>query len=150
MGPTGVYARSVDGIGTVQLGIAGDRVISVSFPTHAPEDAAATHPLLDRIADYAAGSAEDFRDVPIGLTLPTPQRRVLETIRSVPYGDRADVELAARMTAGIDHTTTDGHNTVRTALEANPVPLLVPDHRVENAPSSAPPRVAETLRNLER
>jgi len=52
-GTSGVFAREVDEIGrAVEVGFAGGRVISVSFPTTAPADAAADHDLLDRIEAY--------------------------------------------------------------------------------------------------
>ena len=38
---------------------------------------------------------------------------------------------------------------VREALAANPVPLLIPDHRVRDGPSGAPPEVEQRLRSLE-
>jgi methylated-DNA-[protein]-cysteine S-methyltransferase len=38
---------------------------------------------------------------------------------------------------------------VREALAANPVPLLIPDHRVRDGPSGAPPPVEQKLRAVE-
>jgi len=151
MSAAGIYAREfADELDRfVALGVAGDRVISVSFPSERPMDAATDHDLLDRVGAHLAGAEGDFDDVAVGLTLPTDQRRVLEAVRTVPYGERVDVELVARMAAGVDHDTEAGRRTVRDALAANPVPLLVPDHRVDGAPSGAPDRVADALRALE-
>jgi methylated-DNA-[protein]-cysteine S-methyltransferase len=150
MSAAGIYAREFDSLDCfVQLGVAGDRVISVSFPRERPMDAGTDHELLDRVGDYLAGAEDDFADVPVGLTLPTDQRRVLEAIRNVPYGEHVDVELAARMTPDLDHDSEDGRRTVQDALTANPVPPFVPDHRVDGAPSGAPDRVARAFRELE-
>ncbi|MCF2241246.1 methylated-DNA--[protein]-cysteine S-methyltransferase, partial [Halobacterium salinarum] len=112
-------------------------------------DAGTDHELLDRVGAYLDGTENDFDDVTVGLTLPTDQRRVLEAIRNVPFGETVDVELAARMTPDLDHDSNEGRRTVRDALAANPVPLFVPDHRVRGAPSGAPDRVVRALRDLE-
>lgn len=150
MSAAGIYAREFDALDCfVQLGVAGDRVISVSFPRERPMDAGTDHDLLDRIGAYLDGAEDDFDDVTVGLTLPTDQRRVLEAIRNVPFGEQVSVELAARMTPDLDHESDEGRRTVRGALAANPVPLFVPDHRVRNAPSGAPDRVVRVLRDLE-
>jgi methylated-DNA-[protein]-cysteine S-methyltransferase len=38
---------------------------------------------------------------------------------------------------------------VRTALRENPIPLVIPDHRVRDAEGATPATVAETLRRHE-
>jgi methylated-DNA-[protein]-cysteine S-methyltransferase len=53
------------------------------------------------------------------------------------------------MTSGIDHTDDEDLNLVRTALDENPAPLLIPDHRVRDGPSAAPAPVEQKLRSLE-
>ncbi|MFC7077032.1 MGMT family protein [Haloarcula halophila] len=146
----GIYARESDYLDRyVQFGAAGDRVISLSFPTH-PEDVTSDdHALLDRIDDYLSGTEDGFEDVTVGLTVPTEQRRVLEAVREVPYGENATVEQVARMTPDLDATEQDDLAAVREALAGNPVPLLIPDHRVRDGPSSAPPAVEQKLRSVE-
>ena len=55
-GTSGVFAREFEALGrAIEVGFAGGRVISVSFPTDVPADATADHALLDRID--SAGSA---------------------------------------------------------------------------------------------
>jgi len=145
----GIYARDAPVLGrAVQLGVAGDRVISVSFPETAPADADPEHPLLDRIDDYLDGADDHFDDVTVALTVPTEQRTVLEAVRNVPYGETVDVARVARL-AGLDDEDADDLDTVRGALRANPVPIFIPDHRV-SGPGATPPAVAERLRDLER
>ncbi|MFC6974243.1 methylated-DNA--[protein]-cysteine S-methyltransferase [Halomicroarcula sp. GCM10025709] len=146
----GIYARESEYLDRyVQFGAAGDRIISLSFPTH-PEDVTSDdHALLDRIDEYLAGAEDDFRDVALGLTVPTDQRRVLEAVREIPYGENATVEQVARMTPDLDSTEQEDLTAVREALAANPVPLLIPDHRVRDGPSAAPPPVEQKLRSLE-
>jgi len=133
----------------LQLGVAGDRVVSVSFPEDAPEDANDDHPLFDRVDAYLDGAADDFDDVAVGLTVPTDQRAVLEAVRNVPYGDRITLDTLLTMVAERDPEDEADRQLARTALAENPVPLFVPDHRVSNAPSGAPERVARRLRELE-
>lgn len=150
MDDAGIYARESTYLDRhVQLGAASGRVLSVSFPHDPDEEATGDDELLDRIFAYLEGVEEDFADVQVALTLPTDQRAVLERVREIPYGDQIDVETLARMTSGIDHTDDEDLNVVRTALDENPVPLLVPDHRVRDGPSAAPPDVEQKLRSLE-
>ncbi|MFB6304004.1 MAG: MGMT family protein [Haloferacaceae archaeon] len=148
MDEAGIYAREspqLDRI--VQVGIAAGRVISASFPDEMPADAGTDHPILDRLFDYLDGGP-DVTDVEVALTMPTDRRRVLETVRSVPYGRTASLEEVARMT-DLDPDDPDDLGLARTALSANPVPMFVPDHRVEGAAGATPADVAERLRNLE-
>lgn len=144
---TGIYARESPYLDRyVQVGIASERVISVSFPGE-PEDNA-DHPLLDRIIAYLEGTEDDFTDVDVGLTVPTPNRAVLKATRGIPYGSQISVERLARMVPDLE-SDEEGHETVRTALANNPAPLVVPDHRVRDAPSAAPPKIEQQLRSLE-
>ena len=150
MAAAGIYAHESDLLDCyVQLGVAGDRVVSVSFPEEPPEDASDDHPLFDRIDAYLDGAADDFDDITVGLTVPTDQRSILEAVRSVPYGDRITVETLVTMVPGRDPDSEEDRQLARTALAENPVPLFVPDHRVRNAPSGAPERVLRRLRELE-
>ncbi len=133
----------------VQLGIAQGRVISVSFPTTLGEGASETHDLLDRIESYLQGTTDAFDDVEVALTVPTDQRKVLEQLREVPYGDDISVEQLVRMVPGLDIDEESDHRLVREALAENPAPLLIPDHRVRDGPSAAPPPVEQKLRAIE-
>ena len=144
----GIYARESPRLGrAVQVGVAGDRVISVSFPEAVPDDAGPDHPLLDRVFDYLDGAEDHFDDVTVALTVPTDQRTVLDAVRNVPYGETVDVARVARL-AGLDDEDEDDLTAVREALRANPVPLVIPDHRV-SGPGATPAEVAERLRDLE-
>lgn len=99
-GTSGVFAREVDEIGrAVEVGFAGGRVISVSFPTTAPADAAADHDLLDRIEAYLAGERDAFDGVATGLTVPTDRREVLEALETIPYGEEVSVSRLTGLAA---------------------------------------------------
>lgn len=148
---TGIHARAYAYLDRyVQLGIASGTVVHVSFPETPDDDAAADHPLLDRIGEYLTGTTEDdFDDVDVGLTVPTEQRAVLEAVRDIPYGRELTVEQLAQRVPGIDAQDSDDRRAVREALAANPVPVFIPDHRVSDGPSAAPPAVEQRLRSLE-
>ena len=83
-------------------------------------------PLVRRLQAYAAGKADDFRDIAIDLGRPSPfQRRVLEQCRRIPYGSTLGYgELAAK--AGYPGAA----RAVGNCMAANRIPLLIPCHRV--------------------
>lgn len=146
----GIYARESSHLDRyVQLGVAQGRVISVSFPAVPPDESARDHELLDRIQEYLRGREDDFSDVTVALTLPTEQRKTLEQVQQIPYGEQITVEQLGRMTSGFDADSTDDLLGVREALSENPVPLFVPDHRVRDGPSGAPGVVEQRLRSVE-
>jgi len=92
---------------------------------------------------------DDFDDVAVALTVPTDQRAVLDAVREVPYGSQVTVERLARRVPDLDADDEDDRDRVRAALDGNPLPLVIPDHRVRDAPSAAPPKVEQRLRSLE-
>lgn len=146
----GIYARESAFLERfVQLGVAQGRVLSVSFPTTPDADAESNHELLDRVDAYLQGNHDDFADVTVALTVPTAHRGVLEAVREIPYGDEASVEQIARLDPDLDPADESALGTVREALADNPAPLFVPDHRVRDGPSAAPPEVVQKLRSVE-
>lgn len=144
---TGIYAREIDGVDrTVQIGVASGRVISLSIPDEPSEEATRGHELLDRVERYLGSEPDDFADVPIALTVPTDHRAVLETVRKIAYGETTDVATLARRTPGLDE---DDEGVVYSALEANPVPILIPGHRVVDGPNALPANLDQRLRGVE-
>jgi methylated-DNA-[protein]-cysteine S-methyltransferase len=149
-GDAGIYAAESAYLDRfVQFGEAGDRIISMSFPTHPDEESTDSHPLLARIEEYLGGARDEFDDVNVGLTVPTDQRTVLESVQQLPYGEDATVAQIAGMTPDMSADESEDLTAVREALAANPVPLLIPDHRVRDGPSGAPPPVEQKLRSVE-
>lgn len=147
----GIYAREFDVIDRyIQIGVASSKVLRVTFPETPEEGALSEHPLLDRLEAYLTAREEDgFDDVQVALTVPTDQRRVLESVRDVPFGKSIDMDALTRMTSGLSHEDDADLETVRTALRENPAPIFVPDHRIVNASGATPPEVAERLRSIE-
>ena len=147
MDPTGIYARESAALDRpVQIGVAAGRVIAVSFPDDVPPDAAPDHPALDAILDALDGGPDP--EVEVALTVSTDHRRVLEAVRSIPRGETVPVDTLVR-TAGLDPDDEADRETVAAALAENPVPILVPDHRVSGVPGATPAAVADRLRTLE-
>ena len=150
MDEAGIYAEESPYLDRyVQIGVAGGKVLTVSFPGAPDEDARADHPVLDRIERYLEGAHDDFEDVDVALTVPTAHRDVLEALRKVPYGEQVTVERLAAMTPSLDPENDDDLDLVRAALAENPAPVVIPDHRVRDGPSGAPPDVEQKLRSLE-
>lgn len=124
---------------------------AVSFPEEPHPDAGQEHDLLDRIDRYLSGTSEDeFRDVPIDVDVPPAERAVLDAVRDLPYGKNASVLDIARSVPEYDAGTDDDIEAIRQILDRNPVPVVVPDHRVRDGPSATPPRVEQRLRSLEQ
>ena len=73
---------------------------------------------------------------------------MLETLRSVPYGEEVSVSRLARL-GGFDPDEPDDLETVTGALDDNPIPVLLPDHRVGGGPHATPADVRSTLRRVE-
>ena len=150
MDEAGIYAEESPYLERyVQIGVAGGKVLSVSFPSAPDEDASEDHPVLERIVRYLEGAHDGFDDVDVALTVPTDHRAVLEALRKVPYGEQVTVERLAAMTPSLDPEDEADLDLVRDALAENPAPVVVPDHRVRDGPSGAPPDVEQKLRSLE-
>lgn len=148
-GASGVFAREFEALGrAVEVGFAGGRVISVSFPAEPPADAGADHDVFDRLGAYLRGERDEFADVAVGFTVPTDRRDVLEALRTVPYGEEVSVSRLTRL-AAFDPDDPDDLELVRDALGENPVPLFLPDHRVQGGPYATPDEVREAIRRIE-
>jgi len=89
--------------------------------------------LIRRLRAFSEGQAVDFRDVPVDLDAMTPLRKkILGRCRQIPYGATATYgQLAAR--AGVPRAA----RAVGNCMAANPLPLVIPCHRV--VPASGPP-----------
>ena len=145
----GIYAQRFDKLDAViQLGVASGQVIDVSFPDTAPDDATTDHEVFTLINDYLDGDRLALTDVEIALTVPTDHRQVLDALQNVSAGNTVTVSRLARL-AGMDEDSEEDQAAIRDALQANPVPLLIPDHRVHDAQGATPSDVAATLRDLE-
>lgn len=150
MDEAGIYARESPYLERyVQVGVASGRVLRVTFPDVPDENAESDHEIIDRVFAYLEGQKIDFSETQVALTVPTDQREVLDAVREIPYGEQVTVGTLARRVATLDPSDEDDLQLVRTALDGNPAPILIPDHRVRDGPSAAPPAVEQKLRSLE-
>jgi methylated-DNA-[protein]-cysteine S-methyltransferase len=87
------------------------------------------HPrLTEKIVDYFAGRRVSFADVPAVIDAPSFARSVYETLRTVAWGESITYgQLAQR--AGRPSAARG----VGRIVGANPIPLIVPCHRVMGA-----------------
>jgi methylated-DNA-[protein]-cysteine S-methyltransferase len=82
-------------------------------------------PVARQLDEYFAGRRDAF-DLPVDLSLATGfRRRVLEYLPSIGYGHTASYATVA---AGVDNP--GAVRAVGSACATNPVPLLIPCHRV--------------------
>ena len=103
-----------------------------------------TNAAATQLQEYLAGKRQAF-DVPLDLQGSSFQKAVWVQTCAIPYGEtRSAAELAHEL--GMP----GAHRSVGTAVRRNPVPLLVPTHRVElpNATGKLA-RVFGALRSLE-
>ena len=148
---TGVFATNSSYLNCwVQLGLASGNVITVSFPTAQPAPIDGTHtPVLDRISEYLdTGNEVDFSDVDVALTVSTDYRAVFQTVRNIPYGTQRSITDVLERTAAVEPGDGSQH-IIREALRNNPVPIIVPDHRVMGITGGTDPDVRDALRALE-
>lgn len=145
----GIYAQQFDTLDTViQLGVASGQVIDVSFPASVPDDAQTEHEVFELIRASLDGDRLALTDVEIALTVPTDHRQVLDALQNVSAGNTVTVARLTKL-AGLDQDSKADHKTVRAAVRENPIPLLIPDHRVRDAEGATPEHVAAALRKQE-
>jgi methylated-DNA-[protein]-cysteine S-methyltransferase len=109
------------GVGAVHRKLLGDGVISRSTsPTEwCPQ-------LRERLIAYAEGAVDDFADIPIVDTRTTDfQRAVVRVVRSLGYGRTLSYGEVAKRAGSAGAARAVGH-----VMATNPVPLLIPCHRV--------------------
>ncbi len=79
------------------------------------------------ISRYFAGAHEDFRDVPVELGRQEPFfTRVDDHVRTLGWGETTSYGEVARAL----HATPEAARSVGQAMARNPVPLIIPCHRV--------------------
>lgn len=97
-------------------------------PGHASTPHNLAHPVLDaakaQLEEYFAGSRHSF-DIPVVMKGTSFQEAVWSALESIPYGETASYgELASRV------GRPGAARAVGGAVGANPVPIIVPCHRV--------------------
>jgi methylated-DNA-[protein]-cysteine S-methyltransferase len=115
----------------VQVGVASGSALRVEF-TDRPEGEERApgegSDALEAVFAYLDGEVETTPDVDYALTVSGVERRALERTRDVPYGTTTTYEeFAASVGEGDDE---DAVGRVREALHDNPVPVVLPSHRI--------------------
>ncbi len=134
------HRRLRTNLGQLAVVASEDGVVAVLLPStahevelEALESEPGSMPLLDRatdeLFDYCNGRRRSF-DLPLDLSLTTSdfQRRILLETALIPYGEKLTYgEVAARAGAP------NGSRAAGQALGANPLPILIPCHRIVSA-----------------
>lgn len=132
----------------VQVGIASGNVISIEFLDAEPDGSDRAHDLLDRLLEYLdEGRQATFEDVETALTVGADHRAIFETVRTIPYGTEWTPAVVLERTAAI--TDDDPVHAVRRTLGDNPIPIVIPDHRVSIDVGATAPDMRSALRALE-
>ncbi len=122
----------------------GECVCQMTFGHAAPDEAMASlrtqvqmagtltpwqRSLRDRLAAFAGGAVDDLRDIAVDLSAMTAfRRKVTERCRRIPRGKTMSyAELAAAV------GSPRAARAVGTVMSRNPLPILVPCHRVLGA-----------------
>ncbi len=118
-------------IGRLVLGSDGDRLVGVWLPddTRAPRPVGDDAPAVLResaaqLEEYFAGGRREF-DIPLGFDGTEFQRHVWDELTRIPFGETISYgELAQRV------GRPKGSRAVGQANGKNPIPIVVPCHRV--------------------
>lgn len=81
--------------------------------------------LIETIKEYFSGKTVDFENIPLNLEGTDFELKVWEVLRIIPYGERKTYSDIANI---IDKK--NAQRAVGNACGKNPVPLLIPCHRV--------------------
>jgi methylated-DNA-[protein]-cysteine S-methyltransferase len=114
----------------LHVGLRGGRLahVGISRDAHEGPTLPEAAPLLERLARHCETGREDFADVPVDLDgLPAFQREVLlALLREVPAGETVSYGDLARMVGRGPAAA----RAIGGAMARNPIPIVVPCHRV--------------------
>ena len=127
LGPTGLVSRG-GALFAIRLQADPGRFaeeVERAYGSTGSEDRAALAGAIGQLEEYVAGSRLAF-DLPIDLDQGTPfQQRVWRALLEIPYGTTVSYAAVARRIA-----SPGGVRAVGKANGANPLPIVVPCHRV--------------------
>jgi methylated-DNA-[protein]-cysteine S-methyltransferase len=122
-------------IGGLRIHVSAGLVTAIDFGASSPRGSRTSDPLLDRaewqLAEYFAGDRTEF-DLSLASDGTEFQKKVWSELLRIPYGETASYgEIARRLgyEPGISRA-------VGAANGANPIPIVVPCHRVIGADGS--------------
>lgn len=121
-------------IGGLLLHADGDKLVAIDFDADDDGDRADNDVLVAtelQLGEYFAGERTDF-GVPLGAQGTEFQHRVWDELIKVPFGETASYgDISQRL--GLDRR---GPRAVGTANGRNPIPIIVPCHRIIGADGS--------------
>lgn len=133
-------------VGALQVAASEDRLLSIEFPRRGRSEAAFERWLRDRLLsrsdtpalraalkqlrEYFAGKRRVF-DVPVDPTGTEFQQRVWKAIVALPFGETTSYGKIAAGLGGLQLARAVG-----AAVGANPIPIIIPCHRVIGADDS--------------
>lgn len=121
-------------IGGLLLHADGDKLVAIDFDADDDGDRADNDVLVAtelQLGEYFAGERTDF-DVPLAAQGTEFQHRVWDELIKVPFGETASYgDISQRL--GLDRR---GPRAVGTANGRNPIPIIVPCHRIIGADGS--------------
>lgn len=132
---TGMTTRWMDSpIGGLRLHAEGDKLVAIDFDA-AVDGTRVDNATLDaaeqQLNEYFAGERTDF-DLPLAAQGTEFQHRVWDELMKVPFGETASYgEISHRL--GLDRR---GPRAVGSANGRNPIPIIVPCHRIIGADGS--------------
>ena len=101
--------------------------------SHSAGKAAPPQAIADAIAlirQYCAGERVDFSSIPLDLSgIEAQRRRIYETMRALAFGETTTYGALARR-AGAPESDWEAAQRVGVAMGRNPIPIVVPCHRV--------------------
>lgn len=119
-----LYSRFSRELGLyVQLEVLGDRVRRVRFARAAQGEK--SHPYLTRILEHIRTGRGDLSDIPLDLQVGPFERKVLTFLRGLPAGTTITYGEIARSLGRPRASRAVGN-----ACARNPVPVIIPCHRV--------------------
>ena len=121
-----VYSRFSRELGLyIRLEVLGGRVSQVQLTRNLPNGVGSSHPYLTRILEHLRTGEGDLGDIPLHLEVTPFEREVLEFLRKIPPGKTITYgEIARRL------GRPGSARAVGQAVARNPVPVVVPCHRV--------------------
>jgi methylated-DNA-[protein]-cysteine S-methyltransferase len=129
--PIGALAVASDGDCLIAIDFGGDeRALAhrLGVPPGGAHSAGITRTILDRLDAYFAGELRALDEIAVRPAGTGFQRRVWETLRTIPAGTTASYrDLAVRIGSA------SAVRAVGAANGANPIPIVIPCHRVIGA-----------------
>lgn len=122
-------AESQRGLAAIVLPQASKAAVAAGLGIEAgsctPSSSVKLRQARQQLLEYLAGTRTSF-DLPLDLSAGTPfQQKVWKTLRAIPYGQLWSYRGLASRVGGVEYARAVGG-----AVGANPLPILVPCHRI--------------------